>query len=96
MGLLKDRKSTKNVVARSRSIDVDAQAMPNIAKRFVESVVYTCQHKVDIHIMFFSADQELYKLQLTANDVVHTFHTRAQTQTHSCAEVAIAYMANTG
>ena len=39
MGLLKDRKSTKNVVARSRSIDVDAQVMPNIAKRFVESLV---------------------------------------------------------
>ena len=41
MGLLKDRKSTNNVVARSRSIDVDAQmqVMPNIAKRFVESVV---------------------------------------------------------
>ena len=83
-------------MARSRSIDADAQVMPNIAKRF-DSVV--CIYMpvegtyIDIHIMFFSAEQNYTKLQLTANDVVHTFHTQAQTQTHSCAEVA--YMAKT-
>ena len=32
LGLSKDRKSTKNVVARSWSIDADAQVLPNIAK----------------------------------------------------------------
>ena len=83
MGLLKDRKSTNNVVARSRSIDADAQVMSNIAKRF-DSVV--CIYMpvegtyIDIHIMFFSAEQNYTKLQLTA----YISHTSPNPNTQLC------------